>query len=193
MVDTGGCDSDKMIPLLRQYFEISKWDPGKGPFPLPPPPPVFSRAAQDAMSAAAGYTKSEGAWRNECGRAIEPAFTPVQLGGTGVRQVVVTSIDTVCYGEAERRNTVLQWKGGTWRRLAELTGILDVGSARTHGYRDLVLGGPGYCGNGIYRWNGRSYDYACNQADDIDAPQRRACTVVPSGIKWCTARTGTRR
>lgn len=101
----------------------------------------------------------------------------------------MTSIDTVFYGQAERRNTVLQRKGGTWSRLAELTGILDVGSARTHGYRDLVLGGPGYCGNGLYRWNGRSYDYACNQADDIDAPQRRACTAAPSGIKWCVPLT----
>jgi hypothetical protein len=31
MIEKGGCDSDQMIPLLRKYFEISAWDPGKGP------------------------------------------------------------------------------------------------------------------------------------------------------------------
>jgi hypothetical protein len=193
MIDASGCDSDQMIPLLRRYVEIGGWDPHKGPFPLPPPPPVLSTATQEALLAAAGYTKSDGAWRNECGRAIDPAFTPVRLGGKTQRQVVVTSVDAVCYGRSERRNTVLQQQGTAWTPLAELTGMLGVGSARTRGYRDLVLGEPGYCGSGLYRWNGRSYDYACNEADDIDAQQRRTCTAAPSAITWCPSRTGIRR
>lgn len=135
--------------MLRRYVEISGWDPHKGPFPLPPRPLGLSRAAHDALLAAAGYTKRDGAWRNERGRAIDPAFTTARLGGKAVRQVVVASVDAVCYGRAERRNTVLQQTGTTWTPLTELTGILGVGSSRTHGCHDLVLGGPGYCGSTV--------------------------------------------
>jgi hypothetical protein len=185
VIDAAGCDSDKMIPLLRQYVEISEWDPRKGPFPLPPPQPVLPPATKDASLVAAGYTKEDGVWRNDCGRAIEPEFTTVKLTSKDVPQVIVTSADPVCYGHAERRNTVLQQVGGKWVQLAELIGVLDVGSAMTHGYRELVLGGPGYCGNEVYHWTGRTYTYVCNAAGDMDAEIRRTCMAAPSRIRWC--------
>jgi hypothetical protein len=185
MIDKEGCDSAQMIPLLRQYFEISAWDPGKGPFPLAPPSPELSQAVKDDLLTAAGYKKAGGVWHNDCGRAIDPVFTPVRLAKKDVRQVIVTSADAVCYGHAERRDTVLQREGGKWTPLADLVGVLDVGTAVSHGYRELVLGGPGYCGNEIYRWTGRAYAYVCNQADDMDARQRDTCAAASRTIKWC--------
>jgi hypothetical protein len=185
LIDAQGCDSGDVVPLLRQYFEISAWDPHKGPFPLPPPPPVLSQATKDAMLAAAGYTKDGDVWRNNCGRAIEPQFTTVKLTGKAAPQVIVTSADAICYGQSERRNTVLQQVYGRWTQLVELIGVLDVGSAMTHGYRELVLGGPGYCGNEVYRWTGRAYAYVCNAPGDMDAKLRRTCTAAPSRIRWC--------
>jgi hypothetical protein len=185
LVDAAGCDSGDVVPLLRRYVEISAWDARKGPFPLPPPPPVLSQATKDAMLAAAGYTKKGDVWRNECGRAIEPQFTTVKLTGKAVPQVIVTSADAICYGHSEYRNTVLQQVDGGWTQLAELIGVLDVGSAVTHGYRELILGGPGYCGNEVYRWTGRAYAYVCNAPGDMDAELRRTCTAAPSRIRWC--------
>ncbi|WP_198115220.1 hypothetical protein [Massilia rhizosphaerae] len=185
LIDAQGCDSGDVVPLLRRYVEIGAWDPRKGPFPLPPPPPVLSQATRDAMLAAAGYTREGQAWRNECGRAIEPQFTTVQLTGKAVPQVIVTSADAICYGHSEYRNTVLQQAAGRWTQLAELIGVLDVGSAVTHGYRELILGGPGYCGNEVYRWTGRAYAYVCNAPGDMDADLRRTCTAAPSRIRWC--------
>jgi hypothetical protein len=137
------------------------------------------------MLAAAGYTQEGQAWRNECGRAIEPQFTTVKLTGKAVPQVIVTSADAICYGHPEYRNTVLQQVGGRWMQLAELIGVLDVGSAMTHGYRELILGGPGYCGNEVYRWTGRAYAYVCNAPGDMDAELRRTCTAAPSRLRWC--------
>jgi hypothetical protein len=192
LVDAVGCDSGDVVPLLRQYFQISAWDPHKGPFPLPPPPPVLSQATKDAMLAAAGYTKEGDVWRNNCGRAIEPQFTTVRLTGKAVPQVIVTSADAICYGHSEYRNTVLQQVGGRWTQLAELIGVLDVGSAVTHGYRELILGGPGYCGNEVYHWTGRAYAYVCNAPGDLDAKLRRTCTAPPSRIRWCRAAKDTR-
>ena len=185
LIDATGCDSGEVVPLLRQYFEISAWDPHKGPFPLPPPPPVLSQATKDAMLAAAGYTKEGDVWRNNCGRAIEPQFTTVKLTGKAVPQVIVTSADAICYGHSEYRNTVLQQVGGRWTQLAELIGVLDVGSAVAHGYRELILGGPGYCGNEVYHWTGRTYTYVCNAAGDMDAEMRRTCMAAPDRIRWC--------
>ena len=185
LVDAAGCDSGDVVPLLRQYFEISAWDPRKGPFPLPPPPPVLSQASKDAMLAAAGYTQEGQAWRNECGRAIEPQFTTVELTSKAVPQVIVTSADAICYGHSAYRNTVLQQVGGRWTQLAELIGVLDLGSVTTHGYRELILGGPGDCGNEVYRWSGRAYAYVCNAPGDMDAGLRRTCTAAPSRIRWC--------
>jgi hypothetical protein len=185
LVDAEGCDGGDVVPLLRQYVEIGAWAPRKGPFPLPPPPPVLSQASKDAMLAAAGYTQVGQAWRNECGRAIEPQFTTVKLTGKAVPQVIVTSADAICYGHPEYRNTVLQQVGGRWTQLAELFGVLDVGSVTTHGYRELILGGPGYCGNEVYRWTGRAYAYVCNAPGDMDAELRRTCTAAPSRVRWC--------
>jgi hypothetical protein len=192
LIDAEGCDSDKMIPLLRQYFDISEWHPGKGPFPLPPPPPVLSQTTREELLAAAGYKKVGGVWHNDCGRAIDPVFTTVQLAKQDVRQVIVTIADAVCYGQAERRNTVLQRAGAKWTRLVEMVGVLDVGSVVTHGYRELVLGGPGYCGNEIHRWDGRAYNYVCNQTGDIDAGLRHTCTAAPGRIRWCMPDHGAR-
>lgn len=155
------------------------------PVPQFPPPPVLSLATKNALLVAAGYTREGDIWRNDCGRAIEPEFTTVKLTSKDVPQVIVTSADPVCYGHAERRNTVLQQVGGKWVQLAELIGILDVGSAMTHGYRELVLGGPGYCGNEVYHWTGRTYAYVCNAAGDMDDEIRRTCMAAPSRIRWC--------
>jgi hypothetical protein len=185
LIDAGGCDSGKVVPLLRKYFEISAWDPRKGPFPLPADPPDLPHATKEALLAAAGYKKDGGIWRNNCGRAIEPEFTMVRLTAKDVPQVVVTTADAICYGHAELRNTVLQQTGGKWAQLAELIGVLDVGSVVTHGYRELIVGGPGYCGNEVYRWNGRAYAYVCNAVGDIDAKTRHMCAAAPSRIRWC--------
>jgi hypothetical protein len=119
---------------------------------------------------------------SEC---VRTEFTTVKLTSKDVPQVIVTSADAICYGHSERRNNVLQQVGGKWTQLAELTGVLDVGSVVTHGYRELVLGGPGYCGNEVYRWTGRTYTYVCNAPGDMDAELRRACTAAPSRIRWC--------
>ncbi|KQV37883.1 hypothetical protein [Massilia sp. Root335] len=85
------------------------------------------------------------------------------------------------------KDTVLQQVGGTLTLLGELIGVLDVGAVATHGYRDLILGGPGYCGNQVYHWTGRAYAYVCNAPGDMDAKLRRTCTAAPSRIRWCSA------
>lgn len=119
----------------------------------------------------------------------QPPSREAKLTDGGTEFAIVTTVDAASYGQAEVRNTVLQHEGrGDWQSLVELAGVLAVGAGRARGYRELVLGGPGYCGNEIYRWNGKTYGYACNQADDADGATRAMCKSRSNGIRWCKAR-----
>jgi hypothetical protein len=173
---------------MVQYQHISDWNPQQGPYPLPPDEPEIPKADQDKMLLAAGYKRSGGAWRNECRRKVEANITRANLADDRTAFAIVTTVDAACYGQAEQRNTVLRKTGsGNWQTLAEMIGVLTVGTERKRGYRELVLGGPGYCGNEIYRWNGQTYVYACNYADGADEAVRAMCKSRRDGIRWCKA------
>jgi hypothetical protein len=146
----------------------------------------LTQAVKDEVLAAAGFTRSRKGWRNECGNAVPTEFSQVKLDDKGRDYVIVTSTDAPCYGQAETSNTVLRREhDGRWVKVIDLVGELNVISRYTRGYRELVLGGPGYCGNEVYRWSGKTYAYQCNAADDAEDEVRAACMSSRPGIRWC--------
>jgi hypothetical protein len=145
-------------------------------------------SVRDKVLGAAGFVKSGAAWRNECGNGAHPKVARARLDAARTEYMIVTDTDAPCYGQAETRNFVLRREpDGEWKMLIELPGELMIGRS-THGYRELITGGPGYCGNEVYRWKGQGYAYACNALPDdlVNADEGRAmCRERNSQIKWC--------
>lgn len=187
-----GCDSEIVLELAMEYDDISHWDPQNGPYQLPESKffvPQLAEAVKEKLLIASGLNKKAGVWQDECDSEVAPTLSVIHLNSDDRVDIMVSSTDAVCYGHAETRNTVFRSeRNGDWTKIIELTGSLGTATEKTHGYRDLVLGGPGYCGSEVYRWNGHSYAYACNEADDADEEVHRACLSGPNRIRWCKRR-----
>ena len=92
-----------------------------------------------------------------CGGALEYDAEVVDLNGDG-RPEVFTSVHGICLGGAAGVLVELyvQDAGGAWQPQLGFPGTYTVLAARSGGFPDIEIGGPGDCFP-VWRWNGQRY------------------------------------
>lgn len=131
-------------------------------------PPTLSPAEQTAAFRAAGFKRVKGQWQG-CGDPGTPTYTPgaieqvLDFNGDGRPEAVVTEGSLFCFGRTEVGYTVVSKQAdGSWKQITAGPGIVTVLPtpkvvlAKTGGWPDLEIGGPGFCFP-VERWNGREY------------------------------------
>jgi hypothetical protein len=102
-----------------------------------------------------------------CDQGVSPEVEIVDLNGDGVEEVFVYWGNLLTSGNTERSLSLfikdtagqyvmnLGFPAVAYRRLA----------TKNHGFPDLEFDGAGLC-RGVWRWNGREYDYKCSREDE---------------------------
>lgn len=110
-----------------------------------------------AVYKAAGLTERGGKILDACDTPIEPEVTVVDLNGDGQPEVFVQAY-SACYGMAGGELSLLiKTKQGAWKNnFGFPAGQYKLLSAKSQGYPDIEIGGPGVC-SPIWRWNGKEY------------------------------------
>lgn len=129
-----------------------------------PGAPAFSPADTAAIYTAAGF-KVEGSKVIGCD-AADPSWPrshfsieAVDLDADGKPEAIVSEGNVACYGRDEQGFTVMARNpDGTWRRLAQRSGVTFVLKTRTKGWLDIEYGGPGMQTQPVLRWNGKTYE-----------------------------------
>jgi hypothetical protein len=86
------------------------------------------------------------------------SIEPADLNGDGLPEAFVKESSTFCYGNtAESFVLVTKGKDGKWLKLMDEVGIADVKSAKTNGWPDIEVGGPGMGPVPVFRFNGKTY------------------------------------
>lgn len=115
-----------------------------------------------AIMAAAGFKLKGGKWIGgaaECDASLDPADIG-DLNGDGVAEAVVVENGSFCYGmTGQGIYLTTRIAPGQWRLLFHEAGIPVFRDARTGGWPDLQMGGPGFC-QPLYRWNGKTYAFS---------------------------------
>jgi len=142
--------------------------------------PAGGETARDtAIFRAAGFQQIRGHWESGCydpgsGSYYEPgAISEVKdLNGDGRPEAIVTEGTTYCYGMTGQAFwLVSQQADGTWKLLANETGIPEFLKTKgVGGWPDISVGGPGFCFP-VIRWNGRTY--ALNRTEYEGKPCKR--------------------
>ena len=125
-------------------------------------PAKLSPADEAAAFRAAGYKLKGKQWR-ACDDPT-PSYTPGavaevrDLNGDGLPEVVLTEGSSYCYGNTGAAYSLVgKQADGSWKRIAQGTGILTFLSTKgVGGWPDIEIGGPGFCFP-VERWNGRNY------------------------------------
>jgi hypothetical protein len=107
---------------------------------------------------AAGLTERNGKFLNDCEDAVDPQVDTVDLNGDGVPEVFVLVGNSLCYGMAGAKLSLLikdEW--GRWQsNLGFSAGGYKLLGTKNKGYPDIEIGGPGMCVP-TWRWNGSAY------------------------------------
>jgi hypothetical protein len=125
---------------------------------------VAPATEQAAIFTAAGFKKSRGQWRTDCGAPGNGPYDPGaietygDLNGDGRPEAVVTEGGSYCYGNTGTGFRLLSKQAnGAWRKLYDSPGVAEF--LKTRGVAnmpDLSVGGPGFCFP-VLRWNGKAY------------------------------------
>ena len=135
---------------------------------LAAPPLALTPGDQTAAFRAAGFKRVGGQWQG-CGDPGTASYTPgaieqvADINGDGRPEAVMTEGSTYCFGHTEVGYTIVSKQAdGKWKVITGGPGIVTVLPtskpvlARTGGWPDLEIGGPGFCFP-VERWNGREY------------------------------------
>lgn len=134
-------------------------------------PPTLPAADEAAAFKAAGYRLKGQQWR-ACVEDPSPAASHGvveqvgDLNGDGWPEAVLSEGGTYCYGHTGAGySLVSKQANGSWKLIAQGTGILTVLPTKgVGGWPDLEIGGPGFCFP-VERWNGRHYALHRHQYD----------------------------
>ena len=126
-------------------------------------PAQLSAVDQAAAFSIAGFVRIQGQWR-KCDDPGTAGYSPGKIAwvgdinGDGLPEVIITEGSAFCHGSAGEGTTLVSKQAtGPWKVLFDGTGVVSVlTSSGAHGYRDLEVGGPGFCFP-VLRWNGAAY------------------------------------
>lgn len=85
--------------------------------------------------------------------------TVVDLNSDGVEEIILQWGNSFWSGYAGTSCTLLvkNVKTGNYDSNLGFPGVVEILKTRTNGYRDLLIGGPGF-EFPVYKWNGKSYE-----------------------------------
>lgn len=114
----------------------------------------LSAADTAAAFKAAGYTLKGKKWVG----CTEGTISEVRdINGDGLPDAIISEGGTECHGmTGQGYRLVSKQAGGTWKLMSGGTGIPLFLAARSKGWPDLEIGGPGFCFP-VLRWNGQTY------------------------------------
>lgn len=106
---------------------------------------------------AAGLTERGGKVLDSCDQPVTPEVNAVDLNGDGQHEVFV-QVESPCFGAAGGQLSLLvKNKQGRWHdNFGFPAGGYKILRAKTQGYPDIEIGGPGTCAP-VWRWNGKAY------------------------------------
>ena len=120
------------------------------------------QAALDAIQAATGgkMKAAKGkAMDVDCGEEVEYEAEAIDLNGDGQLEVMTQEFGS-CFGRAgSQMNLYIKDKGGKWQPQFGFPGSPKVLTAKSHGFPDIEVLGPGTCFP-VWRYNGKQYDIA---------------------------------
>jgi hypothetical protein len=170
-----GCSDEQVADWTADYVAFAEWKPKDGLSKLRAtavPVRLEDPEELEVLYKLSGYVKNAKGWLNECGRPARLSNLAVDLDADHALEVVVTSIDQVCYGQAGPRNTLFKrGRAGKWVMQLDTQGFLQVGTHRTKAHLDLHFSGSGYCTNDVYSWQKGKYLLKCAAIDRSLAEQ----------------------
>lgn len=124
---------------------------------------TLSAAERAAAFRAAGFHLVKGAW-HKCDDPGEASYSPGSIeqagdfNGDGRPDAVITESSSYCFGNTGTAFALVSRQpDGSWRLLAEDTGVLTFLKTKgAAGWPDIEVGGPGFCFP-VQRWNGKAY------------------------------------
>lgn len=129
-------------------------------------PPQLSPTERVAVFKAAGAVQRGGKWLL-CPDEPNPEDSSIEqlhdLNGDGRPEAVITEGGSFCYGHAYRGYAIVSKQAnGSWRPIAQGSGIPNFLATKSGGWPDMEIGGPGFCFP-VQRWNGKGYAFHRNQ------------------------------
>ncbi|MEZ4416111.1 MAG: hypothetical protein R3E10_10150 [Gemmatimonadota bacterium] len=99
-----------------------------------------------------------------CGQPLDHQVRTEDLNGDGAPEIVVDFGNTCVSGMAGTSVLVfVRDASGVLRPNLGLPGLIaEVLPTRSHGFADLLIGGPGFC-FGVWRWDGATYAHDHNE------------------------------
>ena len=131
---------------------------------LAAPPAKPSPADKTAIFKAAGFKRTGGQWKSDCGDPGTMSYAPGtievfrDINGDGRPEAVVTEGGDYCYGNTGTGFWLLSKQAsGAWKLMAKETGMADFLMTKgAGGWPDISVGGPSFCFP-VLRWNGSAY------------------------------------
>lgn len=123
--------------------------------------PALAAADQAAAFKAAGFKQQGREWircegdesASRQGGSIEAA----DLNGDGVPEAWVRESSLFCYGNTGEAFVLLTKKSDGWTVLLDTPGVAMPRKAKTMGWPDIEVGGPGMGPMPVYHFNGTKY------------------------------------
>lgn len=98
-----------------------------------------------------------------CSQPVSSNVRVSDMNGDGTSEVLVEYGNTCLSGMAGTTVALFVKGNGGYRLNLGVPGMLaETMAAKSHGYPDLLVGGPGFC-FGVWRWNGKEYAHLRNE------------------------------
>jgi len=124
-------------------------------------PPALSDADKAAAFKAAGFTLKGGQWvrcEDDVTESKQTGSLEVaDLNGDGAPEAWIRESSTFCYGNTAEAFVLLTRRPAGWAVILDEVGMAAELGAKTHGWPDIEVGGPGFDAMPVFRFNGDRY------------------------------------